>query len=98
MPTSDSDLEYLRRRYNPGSLYRFENEKDLNIWYSNQPKKFARKLKTGQTFMFLRLDRSPLASSGFRLHLLRGEEVGYVLLKRYEVVTCLKFLDTGSES
>jgi hypothetical protein len=94
MPKKDPDLETLRKRLAKGSLYRFENERNLNIWHCNgSAQKFARKLCSGDTVMFLALDRSKNESCGFRVSLIRGEDVGYVLMKRYEVVSCLKYLD-----
>jgi hypothetical protein len=94
MPKKDPDLETLRKRLAKGSLYSFENERNLNIWHCNESaQKFARKLCSGDTVMFLALDRSKNESCGFRVSLIRGEDVGYVLMKRYEVVSCLKYLD-----
>lgn len=94
MPKKDPDLETLRKRFCPGSLYRFENDRSLNIWHQTKPMKFSVRLKNGQTLMFLRLDRSKNETSGFRVFLIRGEDIGYVLMKRYEVISCLKLLDS----
>jgi len=94
MPKKDPDLESLRKRLDKGSLYRFENERDLNLWHCSGPaQKFARKLRSGDTVMFLGLDRSKSDNCGFRVSMIRGEDVGYVLMKRYEVISCLKYLD-----
>ncbi len=100
MPKKDPDLEALKRRFAQGSLYRFENERPLNIWYprNSRNEKYPRKLKSGQIILFINLERSVNENCGFRFYLVRGEDIGYVLLKRYEVISCIKSLDVESNS
>jgi hypothetical protein len=93
MPKKDPDLEFLRKRLVPGTLYRFENESSLNIWFLREPKKFPKKLRSGHIVLYIKLERSPSENRGFRFYLVRGEDIGYVLLKRYEVISCIKSVD-----
>lgn len=97
MPKHDPDLEVLRKRLAPGTLYKFENETPLNIWHQREPKKFPKKLRSGQIVLYIKLERSPSENRGFRFYLVRGEDIGYVLLKRYEVISCIKPLDLESK-
>ena len=64
MPKHDPDLEVLRKRLAPGTLYKFENETPLNIWHQREPKKFPKKLRSGQIVLYIKLERSPSENRG----------------------------------
>jgi hypothetical protein len=88
------DLESLRNRFAKGALYEFhKNSPSLNIWDRHGTRKFAKKLKGGDVFVFLHLERAKSIENTFRLHLIRGEDIGYVILKRYELMSCVIYLD-----
>lgn len=93
MPKKDPDLEMLRRNLIQGCLYRFENETSLNVWHIREAKKFPTKLKNGEIVLYIKLERSPSENRGFGFYFVRGEDIGYVLLKRYEVISCIKSVD-----
>lgn len=92
MPKQDPDLESLRTKFKVGNLYLFDNERALSFW-SHKGGQFSKKLKSGQIIMFLSLERSHSVPSSIRVSLMRGEEIGYVIMKRYEVISCLQLLD-----
>jgi hypothetical protein len=97
MPKPDSELNKLRSKLKQGCLYRYENEIELSIWNSSKSVKFAKKLKPGQIVLFVKIQRATAVSSQYRVYLIRGEDIGYVLMKNYEAATCFKSLDTGSD-
>lgn len=91
---SDKDLLELKRRFEVGGLYRFENERPLWLWSLEGTQKLNR-LKSKEIVIFCNLERSKMPVAGFRVTLIKGEEVGFVLMKRCEVVTCFKFLQSS---
>lgn len=96
MPKRDDELEILRDRILSGRLYFWDGTKDINLWHTNKSEKFQKKVKVNQPFLFVKLERAHSENCGFRLYMIRGEDIGYVLLKRYEVISCIKLLDSGS--
>lgn len=92
------DLNSLKKRLNRGDLYRFDNDRSLNVWHLTKAAKFQQKLKPGDILLFISIEHSKNNNAGFRVHLIHGENIGYVLMKHYEVISCLKPLDTKRES
>lgn len=98
MPKRDPELEKLRRRFEKGALYRFEYERSINLWSVNGgARKFAQRLQNNQVVLFLDVQRSPSKDCGFRVFLIRGEDIGFVFLKDYEVSSCFKPLAPESD-
>lgn len=94
MPKRDPELEKLRRRFEKGALYRFEYERSINLWSVNGgARKFAQRLQNNQVVLFLDAQRSSSKDCGFRVFLIRGEDIGFINLKSYEVDSCFKLLD-----
>jgi hypothetical protein len=99
MPSTELKIPTnIKNRLAVGSLYRFENDEiSVAFWQNNAEKKYPKRLKTGDIVLFLRIVRSTSFPDLFRVYMIRGEEIGFSLLKPYEVISCFKLLDTNVE-
>lgn len=94
MAKKDPELKDLEARFQKGSLYCFDGESSTyTLWYENG--KNARDyLVTGRVIMFLRLERAKTDDTMFGVWMIAGENIVYVVLKRYQVISYFKPVDT----
>ena len=89
----DKDLRLIRAAFDRGFIYRLEGiEKSLPFWHSTENVKFSRKLSAGQLFIYLKIERCKTIDNSFRLYLIRGDEIGYVNIKRYDLISGMKWV------
>ena len=94
MAKKDPELKDLEARFQKGGLYCFDGESSTyTLWYENG--KNARDyLGTGRIIMFLRLVRAKTDEKTFRVWMITGENIAYVILRRYQVISYFKPVDT----
>ena len=93
-----SELKSLRAKFNFGSLYRFscDEPKGRVVWSSDGKRKYPTRLLNSSYVIVLNIEESKTVDRCFRVHLFAGDMVGFVVLKYYEVTTCLEYVATES--
>lgn len=98
MPKKDPDLQSLRKRFQVGKLYKLIGmDKPCYFWSEQGDKKLGPAIKSNDLIFFLKLERGLTIRGTFRIYAIFGENVGYFLLKRYEVFSALLLVDFNNE-
>ena len=94
MSKKDPELKELEARFQKGGLYCFDAETNtFALWHENG-KNTRDHLKTGRIIMFLRLERAIIDPILFRVWMIAGENIAYVILNQYQVISYFKPVDT----
>lgn len=89
----DNDLRLIRAMFDKGFIYRLDGiERPLWLWHRDENVKFGRKVTTRDLFIYLKIERCKTIDGSFRLYMIRGEDIGYVLIKRYELISGMKWV------
>ena len=94
MAKKDPELKDLEARFQKGGLYCFDGESNTFVLWYEGGKNTRDHLGTGRIIMFLRLERAKTDDTMFRVWMIAGENIAYVILRRYQVISYFKPVDT----